>query len=64
MRTCADAIVQQVDPDGHGQAHLALLTSGYYLVKAMHAEPAPSGSGVTKWVSYWALSTFRYRLKN
>ena len=64
MRQGHDAVVYQADTDHRGQVRLPLVTPGYYLVKAVHAVPAPPGSGLTNWVSYWASSTFRHRLKN
>ena len=64
MRQGHGEVVHKADTDQRGQVQLPLVTPGYYLVKAVHAMPAPPGSGLTNWVSYWASSTFRHRLKN
>jgi cobalt/nickel transport protein len=64
MRRGHDAVLHRADTDHRGQVQLPLMSPGYYLVKAVHAVPAPPGSGLTDWISYWASSTFTHRPKN
>lgn len=47
MRTNAD-----------GFATVPLEPSGFWLLKAVHLEPAPPGSGLTRWVTHWATLSF------
>ena len=43
--------------DAHGRVKLRLGRSGFWLIKAVHMEPAPPGSGAD-WESWWASLTF------
>ncbi|HKR66828.1 MAG TPA: DUF4198 domain-containing protein [Thermoanaerobaculia bacterium] len=43
--------------DAHGRATLRLPRAGFWLVKAVHMEPAPADAGVD-WESWWASITF------
>lgn len=43
--------------DARGRATVRLTHSGLWLIKAVHMEPAPKGSGST-WESWWASMTF------
>lgn len=52
--------VTQVRTDAKGHATLPLGRPGFWLIKAVHMEAAPSGSGVD-WESWWASVTFDLR---
>ncbi|HJQ36677.1 MAG TPA: DUF4198 domain-containing protein [Thermoanaerobaculia bacterium] len=43
--------------DSRGRATLRLTRPGFWLIKAVHMEPAPTGSGAD-WESWWASLTF------
>lgn len=43
--------------DGRGRVTLPIAHGGFWLIKAVHMEPAPAGSGV-EWESWWASITF------
>ncbi len=43
--------------DARGRATLRLPRPGFWLIKAVHMEPAPAGSGAD-WESWWASLTF------
>lgn len=43
--------------DSHGRVSLPIAHSGFWLVKAVHMEPAPPDAGVD-WESWWASVTF------
>lgn len=47
----------RVRTDSRGRATLRLPRPGFWLIKAVHMEPAPSGSGAD-WESWWASLTF------
>ncbi len=64
MRQGHERVVAQAQTDGDGRVLLATSPPGYYLVKAVHAVPAPPGSGLTQWISYWASLTFEVAAKN
>ena len=44
--------------DALGRVQLEFNQAGHWLVNAVHLVPAPAGSGLTDWVSYWASLTF------
>ena len=46
--------------DDDGRVRFALRQGGMWLVKAVHAVPAPAGSGA-EWESYWASLTFEVK---
>lgn len=46
--------------NARGEVALPLARSGFWLVKAVHMEPAPAGAGID-WESWWASLTFELR---
>lgn len=46
--------------DANGRATLRIAHGGFWLIKAVHMEPAPPGAGV-EWESWWASMTFDLR---
>jgi Domain of unknown function (DUF4198) len=47
----------KVRTDARGRATVRLAHPGFWLIKAVHMEPAPKGSG-SMWESWWASMTF------
>lgn len=50
----------RVRTDAQGRASLRIAHGGFWLIKAVHIEPAPPGAGV-EWESWWASMTFDLR---
>jgi len=46
--------------DAEGRASLRIAHAGFWLIKAVHMEPAPPDAGV-EWESWWASMTFEMR---
>lgn len=49
--------VQKVRTDARGRATVRIAHPGFWMIKAVHMEPAPPGAGST-WESWWASMTF------
>lgn len=47
-----------VRTDAQGIGRIPLNATGEWLIKAVHLTPAPPGSGITQWLSFWAALTF------